>query len=73
MDEAREVLQRLERIERLGREGASPAALLEELRGLVSDAERWAKREGVGAERAALALERCRRALARGRVPLVAR
>ncbi len=35
------VLARLERIDALDRRGASPAELLPELRGLLSDAERW--------------------------------
>jgi hypothetical protein len=73
MEEAHAVLERLDRIERLECEGAPPAVLLEELRALVREAERWVKREGTGGERAALLLERCHRALARGRVPLVAR
>jgi hypothetical protein len=62
MDEARAVLARLDRIETLEREGAPPAALLEELRGLVHEAEAWARREG--GERAKDAVERCASALA---------
>lgn len=62
MDEARAVLDRLERIEALDREGASPQELLDELRGLVVEAERWARRERDGA--AAAAVEACRSALA---------
>jgi hypothetical protein len=73
VDEARQVLDRIDRIERLRREGAAPAVLLTELRGLVRDAERWVEREGAGTEAAARALAECRRALAQGRVPLVAR
>jgi hypothetical protein len=46
MDDARAVLARLDRIETLEREGAPPGVLLEELRGLVQDAETWARREG---------------------------
>ena len=61
MDEARAVIDRLDRIEALEREGASPAALLEELRGLLRDAEAWAQIDGD--ERAAEALERCEEAL----------
>ena len=61
MDEARVVLARLDRIEALEREGAPPGVLLEELRGLVQEAEAWARREG--GERARTAVERCASAL----------
>ena len=61
MDEARAVLARLDRIEELEREGAPPGVLLEELRGLVQAAERWAKLEGD--ERARTAVESCDAAL----------
>ena len=57
MDEARAVLARLDRIEALEREGAPPGVLLEELRGLVQEAEVWARVEG--GERAKEAIERC--------------
>ena len=46
MDEARAVIDRLERIELLERSGAPPTVLLEELRGLVHDAECWVRIEG---------------------------
>ena len=62
MDEARAVIDRLERIEMLERGGAPPAVLLDELRGLVRDAEAWARLERD--ERAAAAVERCDAALA---------
>ena len=62
MDEARAVIDRLDRIEALEREGASPAALLEELRGLLRDAEAWAQIDGDA--RAAAAVQRCDEALA---------
>ncbi len=62
MDEARAVIDRLERIEVLERDGAPPAVMLEELRGLVQDAERWARLEGD--ERAQAAVECCDVALA---------
>ena len=62
MDEARAVIERLERIETLEREGAQADALLEELRGLVRDAEAWARSEGD--ERARAAVERCEEAIA---------
>ena len=61
MDEARAVLARLDRIETLEREGAPPGVLLDELRGLVHEAEVWARREG--GERARDAVERCAAAL----------
>lgn len=61
MDEARAVLARLDRIEALEREGAPPGVLLEELRGLVQEAEAWAWTEG--GDRARNAVERCAAAL----------
>jgi hypothetical protein len=45
MEEPRSLVERLERIEALDRAGARPAELLDELRGLVGDAERCARRE----------------------------
>jgi hypothetical protein len=61
MDEARAVLARLDRIEALEREGAPPGALLEELRGLVQEAEAWARVDGGEREREVV--ERCSSAL----------
>jgi hypothetical protein len=61
MDEARAVMARLDRIEALEREGAPPGVLLEELRGLVQEAEAWARTEG--GDRARNAVERCAAAL----------
>jgi hypothetical protein len=61
MDEARAVLARLDRIEALEREGAPPGVLLKELRGLVQEAEAWARTEG--GERAKAAVARCASAL----------
>jgi hypothetical protein len=61
MDEARAVLARLDRIETLDREGAPPGVLLDELRGLVQEAEAWARVEG--GERARGAIEKCASAL----------
>ncbi len=61
MDEARAVIDRLDRIEALERDGAAPRVLLDELRGLVRDAEAWARLEGD--ERAAAVVERCDEAL----------
>jgi hypothetical protein len=49
MDESRALLERLERIEALDRAGARPAELLQELRGLVGEAERSARRDVRGA------------------------
>jgi hypothetical protein len=52
MDDTDRVLRRLARIERL-RATAAPAALLDELRALVPEAEAWARAEGDGRARAA--------------------
>jgi hypothetical protein len=62
VDEARAVTDRLARIDALERNGAPPGVLLEELRGLVRDAEAWARVEGD--ERARTAVERCAETLA---------
>jgi hypothetical protein len=61
MDEARAVIDRLDRIEALERDGATLGVLLDELRGLVREAEAWARAEGDA--RAAAAVERCDQAL----------
>ena len=61
MEEARAVIARLDRIEVLERRGAPPAAVLEELRGLLHDAEAWVRVEGDA--RATAALARCDAAL----------
>ena len=67
MEEARRVLARLERIESLDRANADPAELLEELRGLLEDAEAWVRVEGGGdADEAVI---RLRGALAQDAVP----
>jgi len=68
MDEARAVIDRLERIEVLERDGAPPTVLLEELRGLVREAETWARLEGDA--RAAAAAEWCSDTLAAGLAPV---
>jgi hypothetical protein len=52
MDETDAVLRRLQRIERL-RGSARPAAVLDELRLLVPEAEAWARVEGDSRARAA--------------------
>lgn len=61
MEEARALLERLERIDALERAGGEPLHLLEELRALVVEAERWARRERHPGALAAAA--RCRDAL----------
>ena len=67
MDEARRVIERLERIEALDRSTASPAELLDEVRGLLRDAEAWVRIEGGDA--ADDAVIRLREALSRDAVP----
>lgn len=67
MDEARRVIERLERIEALDRSTASPAQLLDEVRGLLEDAEAWVRVEGGDA--ADEAVVRLREALSRDAVP----
>jgi hypothetical protein len=62
VDEARAVIERLNRIEALDRENAPATTLLAELRELVREAEAWVRTEGD--ERAELAVERCKEALA---------
>jgi hypothetical protein len=64
VEEARRVLERLDRVEELHLRGAPAAVLLDELRMLVAEAERWLAAEPVGAEGAAPSVERCREALA---------
>ena len=61
MEEARAVLARLNRIEQLDRRNAPTAELLGELRALVGEAERWARREDD--ERALEAAAACEAAL----------
>ncbi len=58
------MLDRLDRVETLQLAGAPAAAVLDELRALVSEAEHWLAVEGTGVEAATDALGRCRRALA---------
>jgi len=67
MEEARRVIERLERIQALDRDAASPAELLEEVRGLLGDAEAWVRVEGGDA--ADDAVIRLREALSRDAVP----
>ena len=68
MEEARSVLERLGRIETMRRANAGPAELLGELRCLLQEAEAWAHAEG--GDPGAVAVERLRRALDRGCVPV---
>jgi hypothetical protein len=62
MDEARAVLARLERIEALEQTDAPAAVLLDEVRGLLREAEAWVRAEAAGTDLAESALERCREA-----------
>ena len=62
MDEARAVLQRLHRIEALDRDDAPAGELLDELRGLLHEAEAWLRTEPEP-HGAVEALADCRRAL----------
>jgi hypothetical protein len=65
VEEARAVLRRLDRIDRLERAGAAPTELLGEVRALLGEAERWARRDRADVDDT---LDRCRDALAsRGR------
>ena len=65
MDEARRVLERLERIDALRLAGAPAADLLAEVRGLLSEGERWIAAEKTGeVERARVALANCQAGLA---------
>jgi hypothetical protein len=70
MDEARAIMRRLSRIEALEREGAPPRSLLAEVHALLEEAELWIASERGGADDAAVALERCRDALAAPAVSL---
>ncbi len=56
-------MTRLERIETLERTGAPARVLLDEVRGLLADAEAWVRSEPAGTDLAKSALERCREAL----------
>jgi hypothetical protein len=55
VNDSEAVLERLERIEALDESGASPAALVEELRTLLVEAEAWSRREGGDAGARAVA------------------
>jgi hypothetical protein len=69
VDEAEAVLERLDRIDALRRAGAPPAALLEELRALLGEAEEWSRTEGGDSGRQAV--DRLRAALRSEREPEV--
>jgi hypothetical protein len=60
MDEARRVIERLERIDGLRRGGAPPGALLENVRALLAEGERWLAAERGASASAGEALARCR-------------
>ena len=62
MNEARAVLDRLDRIEALDRDAAPAGELLDELRGLLSDAETWLRAEPEP-HGAVEALDGCRQAM----------
>jgi len=66
VEEARAVLARLERIETLERDAAPAAAVLEELRSLLVEAELWARVEKASDSATADALDGLRTALDRG-------
>jgi hypothetical protein len=75
MDEARRVIDRLERIDRLRVDGAPAGVILSEVRGLLTDGERWlATEHAEGLDEARAALDRCRLGLDTGqREEVVAR
>ena len=73
MDEARAVLARLEKIEALEADGAPARILLDEVRGLLADAEVWVRTEREGTDLAETALERCREALHQAEIGTEAR
>jgi hypothetical protein len=64
MDESR-VLARLDRIDALDRDGARPGVLLEELRGLLREAEALARERKLTTSDEKEVVERLRTALAR--------
>jgi len=57
------VLARIERIEALEAAGAPPRVVLDEVRGLLADAETWVRVEREGTDLAETAIGRCREAL----------
>lgn len=63
MEEARRLLARLDRIEILDRDHALPAALLDEVRALLGEAEAWIRAERDAPESALEAVARCRQML----------
>jgi hypothetical protein len=74
MEEARQVIERLERIDALREAGASPDQLLDEVRGLLTQGERWlAAEKGEGTERARAAVRDVRACLAADERKVVAK
>jgi hypothetical protein len=71
MEAARAVLDRLDRIERLETSGAPAEELLDEVRALLGEAERWARRERVDVDDALAGMEGAleRKAAPRAAVP----
>jgi hypothetical protein len=61
VDESGVILERLERIEALDRAGAPASDLVDELRALLVDAEKWSRAEG--GDEGARAVEELRAAL----------
>ena len=55
MEDSCAVLERLARIEALDRDGTPPKDVLDELRALLREAEKWARREGGDAGARAVA------------------
>lgn len=67
------MLERLERIEALEASGAPASVLLDEVRGLLAEAELWVRAEPAGTDLAETALERCREALHEAEIDTEAR
>ena len=63
MDESERVLERLRRIEALEQESAPAAVLLNEVRALLAEAEKWVRSEACGNARAEAAVDALRGAL----------
>jgi hypothetical protein len=74
MEEARQVIERLERIDALRAAGAPAGELLDEVRGLLAEGERWlAAEKGEDTERARAALGAFRVGLAAEKREVVGR
>jgi len=61
-----DILDRLRRIEQLEQANAAPAAVLNEVRELLAEAEVWVRSEGRESERARAAVDALRGALQAG-------